>query len=107
MLNFNDRLLSHNVFTDDNILDNLMLLNKDYVVLYQFWSLYKFKNIIDHKIPTHIYPSNDIMKKYIEIKNNIIRDEPYNFIHYRYETDFTNYFKVNIINLDILQRGLF
>ena len=29
-------------------------------------------------------------------------NEPYNFIHYRYEVDFTNYFKVNVENLDIL-----
>jgi hypothetical protein len=42
------------------------------------------------------------MKKYIEIKNNIIGDEPYNFIHYRYEKDFTDYFKLNVESLDIL-----
>ena len=42
------------------------------------------------------------MEKYIEIKNNIILDEPYNFIHYRYENDFTNYFNINIEKLDIL-----
>jgi len=100
--NFNNRLLSFNVFKENDILDQLINLNKYYVVLYQFWSLYKFKNIIDYTIYTHILPSNDIMEKYIEIKNNIIGDQPYNFIHYRYETDFTNHFKVNITSLDIL-----
>ena len=100
--NCNDDLLAYKVFKDDNILDQLIKLNKDYVVLKQFWSLYKFKNIIDNTINTHILPSNDIMKKYIEIKNNIIGDEPYNFIHYRYEIDFTQYFKINIESLDIL-----
>jgi hypothetical protein len=101
--NFNNRLLSHTVFKDENILDQLIKLNKDYVVLYQFWSLYNFKNIIDNTIHSHIiHPSNDIMKKYIEIKNNIIGDEPYNFIHYRYEIDFTKYFNVDVESLDIL-----
>jgi len=100
--NFNNRLLSHNEFEDENILDQLIKLNKDYVVLYQFWCLYKFKDIIDNTVYTHIRPSTDIMEKYIEIKNNIIGDEPYNFIHYRYEIDFTNYFKIDVESLDIL-----
>jgi hypothetical protein len=80
----------------------LIKLNKDYVVLKQIWALYKFKNFIDNTIHTRILPSNDIMKKYIEIKNNIIGDEPYNFIHYRYEKDFTDYFKVKIESLSFL-----
>ena len=100
--NFNDKLLAHIVFKDEDILDQLIKLNKDYVFLKQFCSLYKFRNVIDNTIFNHILPSNDIMKKYIEIKNNIIGDEPYNFIHYRYEKDFTDYFKVNIESLDIL-----
>jgi hypothetical protein len=100
--NFNDNFRALAVFKDDNILDQLIKLNKDYVVLYQFWSLYKFKNFIDKSIHTRIFPSNDIMKKYLKIKNNIIGDEPYNFIHYRYEKDFTNCFKVSVKSLDIL-----
>jgi hypothetical protein len=64
--------------------------------------LNNFKNVIDNTINTNILPSKDIMKKYIEIKNNIIGDEPYNFIHYRYEKDFTDHFKLNIEKLDIL-----
>lgn len=100
--NFNNNLKAYNVFKDDNILDQLIELNKEYVVLYQFWSLYKFKNFVDNSIHTHILPSYDIMKKYLEIKNNIIGDEPYNFIHYRYEKDFTNYFKINVESLDTL-----
>ncbi len=100
--NFNNKLLSLNIFKEDNILDQLIKLNKDYVVLYQFWSLYKFKNFLDYKIHTYIIPSNNIMEKYIEIKNRIIGTEPYNFIHYRYEIDFTNYFKVKVESLETL-----
>ena len=100
--NFNDNLLAYKVFKDDNILDQLIKLNKEYVVLYQFWSLYKFKDFVDNSIHTHILPSDNIMNKYLKIKNNIIGDEPYNFIHYRYEIDFTKVFKINVESLDIL-----
>lgn len=41
------------------------------------------------------------MDKYIEIKNTFT-NELYNFIHYRYEIDFTQHFKINIESLDIL-----
>jgi hypothetical protein len=41
------------------------------------------------------------MEKYIKIQNKLIT-EPYNFIHYRYETDFTTHFKVTIKSLDHL-----
>ena len=100
--NMNDRLLSHIVFKEDNILKQLVGLNKDYIVLKQFWSLYKFKEFVDHTIHTHLRPSKCLMDRYIEIKNNIVRDEPYNFIHYRYEKDFTDYFKIDIDSLDNL-----
>lgn len=104
--NFNDRLLSHDIFKEDNILDQLINLKKDYVVLCQFWSLYKFKNIIENEIHTHIFPSNDIMNEYIKIKNDIIGNEPYNFIHYRYENDFTNHFKLDVESLDNLIKNI-
>jgi len=100
--NFNDKLFSRDVFNDDNILDQFIKLNKEYVVLYQFWCLYNFKHFINNMIQFDIRPCNNIMNKYIEIRNNIIGSEPYNFIHYRYEHDFVDYFKINIESLDIL-----
>lgn len=99
--NFNSRLLAHLVLNEENIVDQLIQLDKEYVVLCQFWSLYKFKNITDYSIYSHLFPSNDIMKKYRNIKNNII-GEPYNYIHYRYEKDFTTYFNVTVESLDCL-----
>ena len=105
--NLNEKYLSYRKFnSNDDILYQIIALNKEYVVLKQFWSLYKFKNIIDKTIHIHITPSNDIMNKYIEIKNILIKDEPYNFIHYRYEHDFTNHFKVNVNQLDNLIRDI-
>jgi len=44
-----------------------------------------------------------ILNKYNSIISNLIASgEEYNFIHYRYETDFVNHFKVNIMNLKSL-----
>jgi hypothetical protein len=100
--NYGNRLLTRLVFKDKNILDQLINLNKDYVVLRQFWVVHKLKNSMSNPITTCLRPSSDIMKKYIEIKTNIIGDEPYNFIHYRYERDFTKHFKVKVEKLDIL-----
>jgi hypothetical protein len=90
------------LFQNDDILDQLTRLNRDYVVLKQFWALYKFRNFIDKTIYNSLMPSRDLMERYIEIKNNIVGDQPYNFIHYRYEIDFTTFFKVDIRPLDTI-----
>lgn len=41
-----------------------------------------------------------LCKKYIQLKEQI--DNEYNYIHYRYEHDFTNYFNCTIESLDKL-----
>lgn len=99
--NRTDKMLSYIIFNNNNILEQFINLNKEYVVLKQFWSLYNSPNVIDNTIYKHILPSNDIMEKYIEIKNAIL-PESYNFIHYRYESDFTNHFKLKVDSLDSL-----
>lgn len=98
--NLDGKILSHILFKKNNILDQLIELNKIYIVLSQFWSLYEFRDFIYNNIHMNIYPSKNIMKIYTEIKNNIIGDEPYNFIHYRYEIDFVTHFKIDIKSLD-------
>ena len=100
--NINGYEVSGQFLRDDNILDDLIKLKKKYVVLKQFWSVYKFRDFIDNTIQSYIIPSQYLFNKYIEIKNEIIGDEPYNFIHYRYETDFTSYFNVTVESLDSL-----
>lgn len=100
--NLNDKSLSFHFLNENNILDQLIKLNKEYVVLKQFWSLYRFKNFVDNNIYIHICPSKHLMERYIQIKNTIIKDQPYNFIHYRYENDFANYFKLTVVSLDSL-----
>lgn len=95
--------IAHWVFDNSkDILTQFINLDKKYIVLKQFWSLYEFKNFVDNTIYTSIFPSKRIINKYNEIKNMIINDEPYNFIHYRYEIDFTSYFNCEVENLDSL-----
>jgi hypothetical protein len=100
--NLNAKYVANNVFSKDNILNQLINLNKKYVVLKQFWALYAFRDFIDNTIHRNILPSNHIMEKYIEIKNKILKDSSYNFIHYRYEIDFTSHFKCQVESLDNL-----
>jgi len=90
----------------DDILNQLIKLNKKYVVLSSFWCLYNFRNIIDNTIPTNILASKHLITIYNEIKTKLINKEPYNFIHYRYEKDFTSHFKIKVNSLDKLITNL-
>jgi len=105
-INGNHRALQIFDVNDNDILNQLKNLKKKYVVLSQFWSLYKFQNFIDNTIHTRIFPCKYLMDKYNEIKNKLINNQPYNFIHYRYESDFTNYFKIGIESLDNLIKNI-
>lgn len=99
--NLNDKRLSNTFLSD--ILNDLTKIKKEYIVLKQFWSVYKFKNVIDPNVHLHILPSMDIMEKYIELKNTL---PEYNFIHYRYEKDFTDHFKIKVPELKHLLQNI-
>ena len=86
-----------NLFTE-NYLNEIKNIDKEFIVLKQFWAVYAFKQIIDNLNP-YILPSKRIMDIYDRIQNQIINKEQYNFIHYRYEHDFVNHFKCIIPNL--------
>jgi len=104
--NLHDNILAYIFFNKNDIYNQLINLNKEYIVLKQFWSLYEF-NVDTYQIQNiNILPSKNIMDKYIELKNLIVNNRPYNFIHYRYEIDFTNHFKINIESLDSLLERL-
>jgi hypothetical protein len=104
--NLNDKLLSHQFLNKDNLYDQLINFNKEYIILKHFWSLYTTTDPIDPFIDYKILPSKHILEKYNEIKNLIIKGQSYNFIHYRYEIDFTTHFKCKIENLDSLLERL-
>jgi hypothetical protein len=89
------------LFTD-NFLDEIMNIDKEFIVLQQFWATYKFKQIT-MDMNTHILPSDRLMNTYYQVKNNLLQNnEDYNFLHYRYEHDFTSHFNVQIEDLKTL-----
>lgn len=88
-----------NLFTN-NFINEINEIDKEHIVLKQIWPIFynNFK-IINH-LTEKIKPSNRIMDLYNNIKNKLLlNNEEYNFIHYRYEIDFTNHFKINIESL--------
>jgi hypothetical protein len=86
------------LFTKD-FLNELNNIKKEFIVLKQFWAVYNFQKIVDNIIP-FLLPSKKIFEVYNKIKNNLITaDKQYNFIHYRYEKDFTSHFKVEVEKL--------
>ena len=87
-------------FLTNNYLEELLKIDKPYIVLKQIHGVYKFSKIIDNIYP-HILPSKKILNLYEKIKRTLLSDnEKYNFIHYRYEIDFTSYFKINVDSLE-------
>jgi hypothetical protein len=93
-------LYAINLFTDNFFKEIIDLSDKfEFILLKQFWSVYKFRKIIDN-LNFQIQPNEKILNLYNTIKNKVLKnDEQYNFIHYRYEADFVNYFKVDIKDL--------
>jgi len=74
---------------------------KKYIIIKHIFSIYNFKNI-KNNIYSIIHPNNKIMKMYLHIKKYIL-PKKYNLIHYRYENDFTSFFKIeNIKSIDYL-----
>lgn len=89
------------LFTD-NFLDEIMNIDKEFIVLKQFWATYKFKQI-NMDMNLHIIPSDRLVNIYRETKNNVLQNNiEYNFLHYRYEHDFTSHFNVQIEDLKSL-----
>ena len=82
--NYENTVNSNKIINDeDDIVTKLISFNKEYVILRQFYFIYKFKKIVDN-VNNYIMPSKKLMDKYVEIKNKLLEvDEQYNFIHYR------------------------
>jgi len=76
---------------DRAIIPQLDRIEKSYIVLKQFWSIYQnFKDI------GNFYPNLKPCKRLLDIYDNIMKTLPkeYNLIHYRYEDDFIRHFKI-------------
>lgn len=82
-----------------HLIDQLNNINNKYIVLSKFRSIYSINDI--YHLWDNIMPSENIMNIYYKIKNKLFtNNEKYNFIHYRYENDFTSYFNVEIKNIN-------
>ena len=80
-----------------NELNDIIKIQKKYIILKQFWPIHKFSNIVDNNIVSHILPSKRLIELYNKIKNDLLpNNEKYNFIHYRYEIDFTSHFNLSV-----------
>lgn len=94
---------------NSDLIGQLKNLNKEFIVLKQFWAIYLFKHIVED-INRILIPSPKILNKYNDIKKELsLEDNQYNFIHYRYEHDFMTHFKLTKMKplIDIVKENPF
>jgi hypothetical protein len=66
-------------------------IDKQYIILRQFWSVYQNFKDIQNFYP-ELEPCNYLVKIYNSIRETL--PEKYNLIHYRYEEDFIQHFQI-------------
>jgi competence transcription factor ComK len=92
--NYDGKLFANQMLVRNNITEQLVKIGKPHIVLKQFWDTYMFNKVVED-VYRYLIPSEKIIKKYKEIKNDLnLIDNNYNFIHYRYEHDFINHFRI-------------
>jgi len=81
--------------TQTDLISVLNKIDKKYIMIPLFRM---FKSSIQNKlIQNKILPPIGLINLYNNIKNKLLNNnEKYNFIHYRYEHDFINFFKIKI-----------
>lgn len=90
--NFEENKRCIEMFTSDNIVAEIEKNKKEHILLIQIHPVYYNKIIC---IIPKLLPSKEIMQVYNTIKSNLnSNNEPYNCLHYRYEHDFINHFKI-------------
>lgn len=66
-----------------------------YIVLKQFFPLCNSNSYLK-KYYIKIKPNSNLFSIFLNLKNNFL-PEKYNFIHYRYESDFTSFFNIETV----------
>ena len=108
-INYNDikhKINTYNTFNNyvrcidfidknNNIYNQLKILNKEYIILKQFWPINNLS--IKNNIIPHLKCSEKIYNIYKEISLNF--PLKYNSLHYRFESDFKNHFNCEIKSL--------
>ena len=92
------------LFNNENELNSFIKNNKfKYIILPQVFSICRFTNFKNYFIK--IKPNPKLYSIFLNLKKHLL-PEKYNFLHFRYENDFTSYFNINyIISIDgLLER---
>jgi len=102
-----ESILANKMFdSTSDILNQLLAIRSEYIIIKQFWCVYKFSKIVDN-INNLITPCEKLLTVFHEITSKLVKEnEQYNFIHYRYEIDFTRHFQLDTIETlhDLLDR---
>ena len=97
--NFNNTKRCIELFDNSlNLLTQFENIKKKYIIMKQFWPIYNLK--YDFNIYKLIQPSLILLNYYNNIKSKLPKN--YNCIHYRFESDFCNYFKLKVDKLENL-----
>ena len=93
------------LFNNENELINFIKSkNFKYYVLPQFFSIAQFNKYKNYYLK--IKPNPRLYSIFLNLKKHLL-PKKYNFIHYRYENDFCNYFQIkHIISIDSLLNNL-
>lgn len=80
-------------------------MTHEFIILPQFFSISKFDNHFNNYY-IKIKPNSNLYSIYLNLKKNLL-PKKYNFIHFRYENDFTSYFNINyVLSIDSLLNRL-
>lgn len=90
---------------EDDIINFLKIEKKEFIILPQFFSVCDFSRQ-PKKYYIKIKPNPNLLSIFFNLKKNLL-PERYNYIHFRYENDFTTYFNLNYtISIDSLLNRL-
>jgi hypothetical protein len=85
--------------TNNNVLSNqIKEINKDFIILKQFWCLFDWSDNVKN---INILPNKKIKDIYDKYSFLTFQNNKYNFIHFRFEDDFKNYFNLSDNDLDL------
>jgi hypothetical protein len=99
--NYDSKIITNNILYY-NLINNKCYIHEPYIVLRGIGVLMLTNNInIVKHLYSEILPSKHIMNIYTNISNELkLNNNEYNFLHYRYESDFIKYFKINTESLE-------
>jgi hypothetical protein len=94
------------MFSDENeLIQFLKNMKEEFIILPQFFSICNFE-LQPKKYYIKIKPNKNLLSIFFNLKKNLL-PEKYNYIHFRYENDFTSYFNLNYtISIDSLLNRL-